>query len=538
MESVRSRSSVAYLKPYKAALAAGVIALLVSNAVFLGVPYFQARAVQAFKDGHSDEVPMEIVWLMVAALATALTRIASRILIFNAARAAEYDLRSDLFGHLMTLSPGYYRDHPTGDVMSRLTNDVQTVRAMWGAGLVHLVERGDVVRDRADDDAHRSIRSSRCSSILPYPLIFIVGQALSKRIYRTTREVQAELGALSARIQEDLGAIQVIKTYGLEDVRRTGFVAGSQRLLDKNMDAAKVRIQLGPILNTLAPLAIAILILVGGRAVIHARHRRRRVHRVRDAARAARVADADARLHARARPARARVVVAARRSCRTRSPTSPTAPARALPVDRHEPARVEVKRPHDQDRRPRAARGPQLRARARHRHRDRRAHRRRQEHARRGAVPADRRAGRHDVRRRPRRHDDPARSRCARRSATRRRRRSCSRRRSPTTSRWATAAAPRSRRRARDELERVGAAAAAVDLSGEPRVVDARRRRPASRATSRRCPTGSRPSSASAASRCRAASASASRSPARSRRRRACSSSTTRCRRSTPRPSG
>jgi ATP-binding cassette subfamily B protein len=105
--------------------------------------------------------------------------------------------------------------------------------------------------------------------ILPYPLIFLVGQALSRRIYISQRDVQAELGALSGRIQEDLGAIQVIKTYGLENVRRAGFLEGSKRLLDKNMAAAKVRMQLGPILNTLAPLAIALLILVGGRAVIH-----------------------------------------------------------------------------------------------------------------------------------------------------------------------------------------------------------------------------------------------------------------------------
>nr|HEX4318874.1 ABC transporter ATP-binding protein [Kofleriaceae bacterium] len=264
----RSRSSVAYLKPYKGALATGVVALLLSNAVFLGVPFFQARAVQAFKDGVGDEIPMDVVWLVVAAILTAITRIASRVMIFNAARGAEYDLRSDLFGHLMQLSPGYYRDHPTGDVMSRLTNDVQTVRAMWGAGLVHLV---NAVTSFATVLTMMLILDPVVAllSILPYPLIFFVGQALSKRIYRTTREVQAELGSLSARIQEDLGAIQVIKTYGLEDVRRTGFVAGSRRLLDKNMEAAKVRVQLSPILNTLAPLAIAILILVGGRAVVH-----------------------------------------------------------------------------------------------------------------------------------------------------------------------------------------------------------------------------------------------------------------------------
>jgi ATP-binding cassette subfamily B protein len=248
-------------------LAAGVVMLLATNLFFLGVPEFLKRAVDSLKAGEHDLVPTEVILLIVFALATAVTRIVSRVWIFNAARAAEYDLRSQLFGHLMTLSPAFYREHPTGDVMSRLTNDVQTVRAMWGAGLVHLA---NAVASFATVLTYMILLDPTVAllAILPYPLIFFVGQALSKRIYRTTREVQAELGSLSARIQEDLGAIQVIKTYALEDVRREGFLAGSKRLLDKNMEAAKVRMQLGPILNTLAPLAVAILILVGGRAVV------------------------------------------------------------------------------------------------------------------------------------------------------------------------------------------------------------------------------------------------------------------------------
>jgi ATP-binding cassette subfamily B protein len=242
--------------------------MVATNLCYLGIAHFQSRGVQAVQDQRFDEVPGAVILLIGFALATALTRILSRVWIFNAARAAEYDLRSELFGHLMTLSPGYYRDHSTGDVMSRLTNDVQTVRAMWGAGAVHLAN--SVTSFAAVLTMMLYLDPSvALLSILPYPLIFFIGQALSKRIYRTTREVQAELGTLSARIQENLGAIQVIKTYGLEDVRRRGFLEGSRRLLDKNMDAAKVRIQLGPMLNTLAPLGVAILILGGGRAVIH-----------------------------------------------------------------------------------------------------------------------------------------------------------------------------------------------------------------------------------------------------------------------------
>ncbi|HEY0190653.1 MAG TPA: ABC transporter ATP-binding protein [Kofleriaceae bacterium] len=263
-----ARSSLAYLKPYRRPVLGGIAMMVATNACGLAVAHFMGRGVDMLYGGHIDGVMTAALALASFAAGRALTRILSRVWIFNAARAAEYDLRSELFGHVMTLSPGYYRDHPSGDVMSRLTNDVQTVRAMWGAGAVHLANAlagfGAALPFLLIKDWKVALLA-----IIPYPMIFVVGQALSRRVYRTQREVQAELGSLSAGIQENLGAIQVIKTYGLEQIRRQGFLDSSRRLLDKNMAAALVRIQLGPALNTLAPLGIAILILVGGRAVIH-----------------------------------------------------------------------------------------------------------------------------------------------------------------------------------------------------------------------------------------------------------------------------
>jgi len=262
---VSERSSLGYLRPYRKQLTLGVAMLALTNIAYLGVPEMLGNAIDALGARDQHYIFGLVGWMIVFAAITAVSRIVSRIWIFNAARAAEYDLRSGMFGHLMTLSPAYYRDHPTGDVMSRLTNDVQTVRAMWGAGLLNLANAViafvTVLGRMLWTDPVVTLWA-----ILPFPLIYIVGQAMSRRIYGTMRSVQAELGALSSRIQEDLGAIQVIKTYGLEEVRRTGFVERSERLLRENMEAAKVRIQLGPMLNTLASLGTAILILFGGRA--------------------------------------------------------------------------------------------------------------------------------------------------------------------------------------------------------------------------------------------------------------------------------
>ncbi|MBP6837379.1 MAG: ABC transporter ATP-binding protein [Kofleriaceae bacterium] len=256
-----------YLGRYQRPIWGGVVMLLATNVLFLGIPITIERAVAALR-GHGDlaDVPVLALAMMGFALATAVTRIYSRVWIFNAGRAAEYDLRSDLFGHLLAMEPAYFRANPTGDVMSRLTNDVQTVRAMWGAGLLNLV-------NTAFAFASVLIMMFRVDwvltlwALLPYPVIYVVGQMMGKRIYKRSQAVQAELGALSSALQEDLGGVQLIKNYGLEDVRRAKFRTASLRLLDRNMALARTRLAL-PLLAGIVAIGTLIVLWVGGNRVI------------------------------------------------------------------------------------------------------------------------------------------------------------------------------------------------------------------------------------------------------------------------------
>jgi ATP-binding cassette subfamily B multidrug efflux pump len=257
-----------YLLRYRGRITAGMGMLLLTNLLYLGVPVTMGMAVEALRGGEAlGTVPTLAVLMIGFAVATAITRILSRVWIFNAARAAEYDLRSDLFGHLLRLEPAYYRDHPTGDVMSRLTNDVQTVRAMWGAGVLNLVNTvfafASVLVMMLRIDPVLTLWA-----VLPYPTILAVGQIMGKRIYRTSREVQAQLGAMSSKLQEDLGGIHLIKNYGLEDIRRDQFRAASLKLLDANMAITRVRGQLVPLLGALAAIGTMIVLWTGGRAAI------------------------------------------------------------------------------------------------------------------------------------------------------------------------------------------------------------------------------------------------------------------------------
>lgn len=239
--------------------------LIATNVLFVGIPVTTGKVVNALGRGDPQHEVATLCLAMVGfALATAVTRILSRVWIFNAARAAEYELRGDLFRHLLDLDGPYHASHPTGDTMSRLTNDVQTVRAMWGAGVLNIVNTlfafATVLTMMIRIDPWMTLWAT-----LPYPTIVVAGRLFGKRIYKSSMGVQAQLGALSNEIQEDLTAIAAIKTYGLEAERRARFVASSRRLLDRNMSLTRIRGSMGPVFAGLGSVAMVLVLYLGGR---------------------------------------------------------------------------------------------------------------------------------------------------------------------------------------------------------------------------------------------------------------------------------
>ena len=257
-----------YLARYRGPVIGGVVMLLLTNALFIGIPVTTGKVVAALQHGDPDNT---VPWLCLAmvgfAITTALTRIWSRVWIFNAARGAEYDLRGDLFRHLLGLDGLYHASHPTGDTMSRLTNDVQTVRAMWGAGILNIVNTAfafaTVLTMMLRIDPVLTLYAC-----LPYPMIVVAGRMFGKRMFKSSIAVQAQLGSLSNEIQEDLTAIAAIKTYGLEGERRARFVVASHKLLDTNMALTRIRGAMGPVFAGLGSIAMLLVLYLGGRSHI------------------------------------------------------------------------------------------------------------------------------------------------------------------------------------------------------------------------------------------------------------------------------
>ncbi len=266
-----ARSPWAYLRRYRVRIAIGIVALLATNVLALTVPYLLGRTVDALRQPDPASKVARMALLMVGfAVAQAVTRIVSRTSLFNVARMAEADLRSQLFDHLLTLEPAYYRDHPTGDVMSRLTSDVQTVRALWGPAVLNVVNTTFMFCMALGLMIHIDPVLTLWA-LLPYPTIFFLGRLAGRHIHRASRSVQEQLGRLSNSVQEDLTGIGVIKSYTLEERRRGNFAGLSETLLARNMSLTMIRGLLMPLMTGLASLGVVMVIYVGGRAVVHGR---------------------------------------------------------------------------------------------------------------------------------------------------------------------------------------------------------------------------------------------------------------------------
>jgi ATP-binding cassette subfamily B multidrug efflux pump len=261
------------LRPELTGILLGCLCLGATNALSLTIPWLIKGAIDALRGGARAAGGLHALVVRNAALigafavAQALIRTWSRIFLFNAGRNIEYRLRGDVFRHLLRLDAGFYRRHPTGDVMSRLTNDLGSVRAMFGPGLLNLCNTALVYATTVWLLVHLSPRLT-LFALLPYPALLAGARLFSRKMYTASRGIQEQLGVMSTSIQEDLAGIAVIKHYTLEPTREAKFRALNDEYLSRSLALVRARGTLSPLFAVLGGTGTLIVLWAGGREVI------------------------------------------------------------------------------------------------------------------------------------------------------------------------------------------------------------------------------------------------------------------------------
>jgi ATP-binding cassette subfamily B multidrug efflux pump len=195
-------------------------------------------------------------------------RILSRILIFNGGRDVEYELRRVLLDRLHALGPAFYRKMPSGEIMSRATNDLQQVRMLLGFSVLNAVNTVFALASALTISLSISVKLT-FASLSTFPLLIIITRRFSKTMFALTRENQAAIGQMSDRVQASLAGMRVVKSFNLEEVEAASFQEINKNYLDRSLALARLRGSMGPMMQSLSAVGVVIIFIYGGHLVLN-----------------------------------------------------------------------------------------------------------------------------------------------------------------------------------------------------------------------------------------------------------------------------
>ncbi len=253
----------AYMRPHWRDATLGILALLVVNALGVYIPLLIRDAIDKLqKLFNYDQVLKYALLIVVLSSVMWVIRMASRIWLFGVGRQVEFDLKQRIFQHLLKLEPAYFSTHTTGDLISRATSDVENIRRLVGFAVLSLANTLFAYALTLPVMLGISVDLT-LAALAVYPFMFILVQLSSDRLRIQQTQVQEELSEMSELIQEDMSGIALIKIYAQEENERQAFAIKNKRLFEVNLELAKTRNTLFPVIGGLAYISLIILLWLG-----------------------------------------------------------------------------------------------------------------------------------------------------------------------------------------------------------------------------------------------------------------------------------
>ena len=190
-----------------------------------------------------------------------------RWILIGMSRDIEYDLRNDFYQHLERLSASFYGTTRTGDLMARATNDIGAIRMMVGPALMYALGTMVVILAVFPLMLRVSV-SLTLLSLCTLPLVSVATKFFAKRIHDRFEKVQEEFSSITARAQENLAGVRVIRAYAREDTEADAFAEFNRNFVERNRAIAILQSLFYPCLQTFTGLGFAAVLWYGGSKVM------------------------------------------------------------------------------------------------------------------------------------------------------------------------------------------------------------------------------------------------------------------------------
>ncbi len=259
-----------WLRPYRTGVVLSALLAAAAIVMTVAIPWLSGRAIDQIREG--DQSGLTVLGLAVlgaGVLRLALT-VARRLLAGRVSLGVELDLRNSMYSHLQALELGFFDRQQTGQLMSRATVDLQSVRFFLGYGLVFMLQSGLTILLAAG--AMIAVQPGLAAvSLIPVPVVVFVAARYGYRSRPALQEFQQRIAELTADVEENIGGVRVVKAFAREDRQLSRFRDQVARVWDQAMITTRLQAFYNPFIGFLPQLGLAAILFYGGRQVIDGR---------------------------------------------------------------------------------------------------------------------------------------------------------------------------------------------------------------------------------------------------------------------------
>ena len=259
---------VGFLGPYRASLIVSSLLAIASQVVFILVPVLTGVVIDELSgDPDTSLLALEVAAVVVLGLLRGALMYGRRVISGRQALGVEYDLRDELYSHFLRLSFGFYDRSQTGQLMSRATIDLQSVRFFLGYGLIFFAQH---VLTIVIVSAVLFLYSWQLAlvALAITPVIVLTAYRYSRVSQPVLRDVQQKLADVATVAEESITGVHVVKSFAQEGRRAEHFSAAADDVFERTLAANRQRALYVPLLSFLPLVAQALVLLAAGRMVV------------------------------------------------------------------------------------------------------------------------------------------------------------------------------------------------------------------------------------------------------------------------------
>ncbi|HEU5141608.1 MAG TPA: ABC transporter ATP-binding protein [Solirubrobacterales bacterium] len=261
------RRLLSYLRPYRPQLWGSLVFAWAAMGMTVLIPWLIGRAVNAIEAGERpDLLPLALAIAAAGVLRLGLTMV-RRIVAGRVSLAVEFDLRQSFYAHLQRLELGFFDGQQTGQLMSRATVDLNSIRFFLGYGLIFLTQNMlTIVLAGAVMFAIEPWLA--LLALAPVPLVVYTASRYNRLSRPAVQEVQQRLAELTAEAEESVSGVRIVKAFAREEHQLRRFQRAVARVFAQSVYSTRLQAFFSPLLGLLPQLGIALVLLIGGRQVI------------------------------------------------------------------------------------------------------------------------------------------------------------------------------------------------------------------------------------------------------------------------------